>query len=266
MGNISNLIAIGYTEYEAKVYLALLSNNPATGYQISKQAGVPRSMVYEALGRLHARGAVLKTGDQRATLFRPVPPDILLDRYQAEQRNLIQDLQTNLVEIYNASDEERLWSISGSNSVLAYAKQMIENSKNKLLLVLNDTHITTLESAIQSANTLGVDVSAVLTGEGELVGGQIARHPPLESEIQELTDMLVVIVDDHECLIANTKGDTTATITTNRNLVFIANQFIWMELFTQRIYNRLGQDLLIKLDPDDRRIFESLFTSDKTFE
>ena len=33
-------------------HLALLGENPATGYQVSKKAGIPRSMVYEALGRL----------------------------------------------------------------------------------------------------------------------------------------------------------------------------------------------------------------------
>ena len=49
------LAAIGFTEYEAKVYLALLEENPSTGYQLSKLSGVPRSMVYDALRRLHAR-------------------------------------------------------------------------------------------------------------------------------------------------------------------------------------------------------------------
>lgn len=51
----ADLTRIGFTEYEAKVYLALLRENPATGYQLSKSSGVPRSMVYEALGRLHVR-------------------------------------------------------------------------------------------------------------------------------------------------------------------------------------------------------------------
>ena len=74
----SKLSELGFTEYEAKVYLALLDESPATGYQISKQAGVPRSMVYEALGRLKGRGAVLETPDERATLYRPLPPDVLL--------------------------------------------------------------------------------------------------------------------------------------------------------------------------------------------
>jgi Cd2+/Zn2+-exporting ATPase len=54
---LDDLNALGFTEYEAKVYLALLKDHPATGYQLSKQAGIPRSMVYEALGRLDVRGA-----------------------------------------------------------------------------------------------------------------------------------------------------------------------------------------------------------------
>lgn len=53
---LEQLTALGLTEYEARVYLALLTDHPATGYQISKLAGIPRSMVYEALGRLEARG------------------------------------------------------------------------------------------------------------------------------------------------------------------------------------------------------------------
>ena len=48
--------------------------------------------------------------------------------------------------------------------------------------------------------------------------------------------------------------EMTATVTRNPNLVLIARQFVWMELFTQRIYARLGQDLLDRLDPTDRQI------------
>jgi Cd2+/Zn2+-exporting ATPase len=85
----------------------------------------------------------------------------------------------------------------------------------------------------------------------------VARHPPLESQLQGLTGMLVVVVDRDEALIASTDADMFATITSNRNLVLIARQFVWMELFTQRISARLGADLLARLDPEDRKIFDA---------
>jgi Cd2+/Zn2+-exporting ATPase len=42
---LAELTAIGFTEYEARVYLTLLRENPATGYQLGKTSGIPRSMV-----------------------------------------------------------------------------------------------------------------------------------------------------------------------------------------------------------------------------
>ena len=109
----NNLTQIGFTEYEAKVYLALLHESPATGYQLSKKSGVPRSMVYEALGRLAARGAVLETVEGRATLYRPLPPDVLLDRYEEDQQRMMAGLRTGMEKIYQSSDEDKVWSISG---------------------------------------------------------------------------------------------------------------------------------------------------------
>jgi Cd2+/Zn2+-exporting ATPase len=70
--------------------------------------------------------------------------------------------------------------------------------------------------------------------------------------------MLVLVVDRKECLIANTNFEVKATITKNPDLVLIARQFIWMELFTQRIYYQLGDDLIERLEYDDRQIFNSL--------
>src|SRR5512137_3126356 len=125
----NDLMAIGFTEYEARVYLALLGENPATGYQLSKKAGIPRSMVYEALGRLHARGAILRTGDQRATLYRPVPPDLLLDRYAQEQQRLTQTLRASLKALYTSEAEEHIWSISGQSAVMAYALQIVREAR-----------------------------------------------------------------------------------------------------------------------------------------
>ncbi|MBX3080157.1 MAG: TrmB family transcriptional regulator [Anaerolineae bacterium] len=254
----TSLIAVGFTEYEAKIYLELLRDNPATGYQLAKEAGIPRSMVYEALGRLRNRGAVLETLEERATLYRPLPPDVLLDNHAREQQQLMAGLRDGLRQLYQAPDEERLWTISSQQSIYSYALQMIREAKTDLMFVLPDPELGVLRTDVMQAQERGLAISALLTGEGELALTNVARHPPLESEIQRLTGMLMVIADDLEVLIASTGQEMMGTITRNRNLVGVARQFIWMELFTQRVYARLGADLLARLDPADRQIFESL--------
>jgi Cd2+/Zn2+-exporting ATPase len=258
MDLLVKLGAIGFTEYEAKTYLALLRDYPATGYQISKQAGVPRSMVYEALGRLHNRGAVLEAHEGRASLYRPLAPGLLLDQHEREHQRLMAQLRAGLTGMYVQRVEDRVWSISRRRSVLSYATQMIHQAEDELYLVLDDADLEILRSEIVSAAEGGVEINALLTGEAGLPCGRVARHAPLESELQELTDTLMVVADGQEVLIARTDAETQATITRNANLVLIARQFIWMELFAQRIHARLGADLLARLDPTDRAIFDSL--------
>ncbi len=234
MSHLEDLIKIGFTEYEAKVYLSLLSENPSSGYQISKKAGVPRSMVYEALGRLHARGAVLRTEEQRTTIYRPVPPEMLLDRYEQEQHRLIHSLRESLNLLFVAKDEDYIWSLSGYSSVLSYAVQMIQEATQELMLVLPDSVLDALRVEIEASCDRGISISALLTGAGELSIGHITRHPPAESEMQNLTNMLVVVADGKKCMIASADQDMSATITSNPNLVLIAHQFVWMEMFAQR--------------------------------
>jgi sugar-specific transcriptional regulator TrmB len=235
MDLLAGLTAIGFTEYEAKVYVALLRAHPASGYQVSKDAGIPRSMVYEALGRLHARGAVLRTGKERTTLYRPVPPEALLDRYAEEQHHLLKDLRQGMRALYTAQAEAGFWSIAGGPAVLSYAVQMIERAQVELFLVVADMDLEALRPSLVLAGTRGVAVNALLTGHGELGSAHAVRHPAEESELQELQNCLIVVADAHEVLIATTALEVTATITTNPHLVFVTRQFVWQELSVQGV-------------------------------
>jgi Cd2+/Zn2+-exporting ATPase len=257
LDSLSGLGDLGFTEYEGKIYLALLKQNPANGYQLSKRTGVPRSMVYEALGRLHARGAVLKSGDERSIIYRPLPPDELLDRYDRHHQQLISSLRDNLLSLYVAQNEESLWTVSGREASFAYAARMIERAKKEAYLVLDDIALDQLRDEILSASGRGVQIGVLLTGIGELDADQVSYHPPAESELQGLDRLVVVVVDGTECLIADMSQDMTATITTNRNLVLISRQFVWMELFTQRINERVSPALLDQLEESDRKILQS---------
>jgi Cd2+/Zn2+-exporting ATPase len=254
---IDELLSIGFTEYEARVYLALLADHPTTGYQISKDAGIPRSMVYEALGRLEARGAVLKTREEKATLYRPVAPDLLLDRYAQEVTARIESLRSGLAPFFMREDEGRLWNFSGRREALQYAAELIAGARRELMLVLTDADVAELLPLLIAAYGRGVALGVILTGQADEPPGQVVRHPPHETELHGMRETLIVVADEREFLIASGHATASATVTTNHNMVLIARQFIWMELFAQRIFARLGDDLLARLDPEDRRVLHS---------
>ena len=251
---LDKLMALGFTEYEARVYIALLSDYPVTGYQLGKVAGIPRSMVYEALGRLEARGAVLKTAEAKAMLYRPVPPDTLLDRYAEDAARRVAELRADLGPLYSNRDDERVWNFSGRGEVVRHAGELIGRAQRELMLMLSDMDVVSLAAPLRAAHERGVQLGVLLTGTAPFELGQVVRHPPRETELHGMRETLIVVADEREFLIGSGHVVTTATLTTNRNLVLIARQFIWMELFAQRIFARLGPELLERLDPADRQV------------
>src|SRR3546814_7860517 len=60
---LQDLKRLGFTEYEARVYVQLLRQSPATAYEIAKAASVPRPNTYHALEALAKRGAVLPVSE-----------------------------------------------------------------------------------------------------------------------------------------------------------------------------------------------------------
>ncbi len=253
---VNELTQIGFTEYDARVYLALLGDHPATGYQISKDSGVPRSMAYESLARLAARGAVLKSISGKATTYRPLPPEVLMARLQDEHMARVRKLNEGLGNLYAAQPEQGLWNIAGRSSILPYAIELTNAAESELMLVLPDRDVPEIEAALSAAFDRGVQINALMTGSAELGFGQVAYHPPHESELQKLTETLVVVVDERQALIASGAEQLSATVTTNANLVIIARQFIWMEIFAQRVYAQIGPELIARLAPADRRVLE----------
>lgn len=257
MDLLDQLAALGMTEYEAKVYMALLGENPATGYQVSKISGVPRSMVYEALGRLEARGAVLKSVEEKATQYRPVSPALLLDRYEREARERAGRLRAALLPLYTQEETGRLWNFSGRREALAYAVELIDSATYELMLVLTDADVVALYESLARAHARGVALGVILTGDAPFELGQVVRHPKRETELHRMRETVIIVADEREFLIASGHLMTAATVTTNSNMVLIARQFIWMELFAQRIFARLGDDLLERLAPEDRQVLHS---------
>src|SRR5512143_1858096 len=100
---MSNLVGrwmdVGFTEYEAKAYVALLRLGPATGYQVAKESGVPRSMIYESLNKLAARGAVLTQSVGKMVRYAPVPPEQLLSRMRRELEDHVDALSQELKDL-----------------------------------------------------------------------------------------------------------------------------------------------------------------------
>jgi hypothetical protein len=59
-------------------------------------------------------------------------------------------------------------------------------------------------------------------------------------------------------LIADLRGEISATLTANSHMVLIARQFVWMELLTQRLNASGAPDPLAPLPAEERRFLEAI--------
>ena len=244
---------LGFTEYESKTYLSLLRNSPVTGYQISKDAGIPRSMVYEALGRLSNKGAVMSLPLGDTTRYAPVPVDILLDNLRHKYEDALDAAHARLSQEEQRTPLEQVWNIDGRDAIMTRAREMVRTAEKEILISVSDAALLDLISILREAYDRDVKVRLLLSGEAEVGFGEVVRHPRAESALQRTGQSLVLVADGSQCLIGGTGFSETCIWTGNRHVVFIARQFIWQEVFTQKALERLGQEVLTVLSEDERK-------------
>jgi sugar-specific transcriptional regulator TrmB len=255
---IDKLVKIGFSEYEAKAYVALLRESPVTGYQISKLSGVPRSMIYEVLGKLTARGAAMTLRKGDATKYAPVPAAEFLDQLLREQEGLIGSLKDDLTGLASASDLEYVWNIEGHENIIAKAREMIGQAESRVYLALVPATFPALRPALENAVGRGVRVVLYSTGELDLPGGHVVIARAAEETLGQARGLgLILVIDGEEVLIGEwlTATQARASWTSSPLLVFIAEHHLRTDLYLPRILALLGDRALQLIQEEDRELF-----------
>jgi len=255
---IEKLVKIGFSEYEAKAYTALLRKSPVTGYELSKLCGVPRSMIYEVMGKLTARGAAMTLPMGGATKYAPVAAEEFLDQFCREQEELIGSLRESLVTFASAPDLEYVWNIEGHENIMAKATEMIDQAQSRIYLALVPASFPALRLALEEAIERGVRVAIYTTSDLKLPGGQVVvTHIAAETLGQARGLGLILVADGEEVLIAEwlTATHARASWTSNPLLVFIAEHHLRTDLYLPRILSLLGDRALDVIQKEDRELF-----------
>jgi sugar-specific transcriptional regulator TrmB len=263
-GSIDKLVQIGFSEYEAKAYVALLRDSPVTGYQLAKLSGVPRSMIYEVLGKLTARGAAMVLRKEGSTQYAPVPACEFLAQLQREQDALIGALEEELAGLDAVSDLEYVWNIEGHESVMSKAREMIDQAHERIYLSLLPATFPALEEALQRAIGRGVRAVVYSTDELALPGGRVVANP-MPDEVQERVGGLwmVLVVDAAQVLVGELLDENRARAswTGSPLFVFIAEHHLRTDLYLPRVLSLLGEGALGLIQEEDRELFACAFES-----
>src|SRR5947208_2753417 len=95
-GLVEHLQRIGFTQYEARVYLTLARAGALNGNEISLASEVPSSKTYETLRKLMQKGAVAVFAEEAGTKYVAVPPSQLIERYRESMNHTLDYLDLEL--------------------------------------------------------------------------------------------------------------------------------------------------------------------------
>src|SRR5580700_3036594 len=141
------LTELGFSQYEARTYTGLIGREPMTGYAIAKETLVPQPKVYETLGRLVERGAVMQVSGSPAK-FVAVPPTRVLSELERtfRQRLATVELEVSRMRRESADAHElRLYKESSSwITIVNTANDLISGASERIYVSGHGTYLDAL--------------------------------------------------------------------------------------------------------------------------
>lgn len=256
------LKSFGFTTNEAKAYLSLLQNNPATGYEVSGNSGIPRSAIYEILKRLENTGMV-STVDTNPTRYIPLPPDHF---YEILENNFTSNLDTLKEALSNVNIEIEagdLWNIRGYDNMIDRARNIVRSAKKSVYLSIWDREFDKLHADLIDAEKRGVDIVIFSFCEIDADLGRIFSYNLDSERLQNVWNSKILMVADREsALLGGVEVLPTNKVawTKNAAIVAIALNYIILDLtlFGQRYELEMGDVIMGMLDGEIRNLDDLL--------
>lgn len=170
------LKGLGLTDYEISVYIALLHLGPSPASEISQKSNVPHSKIYEVLGRLDEKGFIQVRKDDiqhKANTYSALAPNeavqSTLQSIERELKDFAQIIVDELTPVYEQSGEpeyHQVTLISGTKNLLAKVYELLDNSKDKVLVTfpfITEELITFFKPAMQMLLKRGVNLRVLIS-------------------------------------------------------------------------------------------------------
>ena len=153
---------LGFSEYEARAYRALLQHNPVTGYELAKVSGIPRPNIYPVLQKLEERGATVRIeSEEETTRYAPVPPAEFLERMGTHFQETLGTAKQALRELTQPAEQTYMWNVQGYDNMLSHARSLVDKSDEQLLVAIWPDEAGLLVNQVDAAVARGVDVTTL---------------------------------------------------------------------------------------------------------
>ena len=243
---VERLGELGMSAYEAKAYLALVAaGKPLNGYEVAKNSGVPRSTVYETLGKLVVRGAAFEARTVTGSLsYLPLPTSSLLDRMSRDFDDSLHALRSELPSIAAPQQAHLLHNLTDYDALLERCADVIRESRRELFVSIWPEELERLGPLLRDAEQRGVDVTILVFGEDLEPIGHTYRHDhsPPQFVLDYLGYRLFVISgDNRQAVIGGAQdNDGWGVYTDNPAVVLLSIEYVRHDIAMQLLGAQFG--------------------------
>ncbi|HSP31686.1 MAG TPA: helix-turn-helix domain-containing protein [Halomonas sp.] len=243
-----DLQQLGFTDYESRVYLALLQSAPATAYEISKNNALMRPNVYSALESLERKNAVQRVNHDPVR-FVPISPQIMLDRISRTVEERCSSLQYRLDKMKEIEKTQYVWTVNAVKEARVQIREIIANAKHHIWIKAHHAELEPHVDELRNAAGRGVSILLVLFGGSDDLklfrfpeNTVVYAHEGNGTVVGLARDLITLTADFQQALIMHMK-DEAGAYTQSEPVVNLADSLIRHEVYLAEIFNYFGGEL-----------------------
>ncbi|WP_209630164.1 helix-turn-helix domain-containing protein [Methanofollis sp. W23] len=205
---VACLKAIGWNEYEARTYVALIGMGEGTARMISELSGVPRGKIYHVLNALVRKG-YLDVQHGTPTRYAAVAPEEVLGAIRDDfNRNLNQAVDA-LKRIGSEYPHRSLiWSLHSEWAIKNRVRQMIGHAEHEIIVLSAYPEYLRQFTSVLKEAAKRCDLSVIVDDRRKFTGMRLPIH-----EVPEAHQKIIEnYVTDYTADEFTVKGDLTLVI------------------------------------------------------
>ncbi|HKK26594.1 MAG TPA: helix-turn-helix domain-containing protein [Gemmatimonadota bacterium] len=254
------LVDLGFSEYEARAYTALVEGGSMNGYELARASGIPRANVYGVAAKLVERGAAHRVDTPEGTRYRAVTPAALVRKVGDLQRRTLGRARRALSRLRPREEPPAVLNLEG-DEVLSRAREVIDGARRRLEVGIQPAEAGMLAESLRAASERGVGILTLCMERcpTECGGcqGDIHRY---DLSADRDGRWLLIVADGRTALVGALGPDTPRGVLTEEPLLRgLISSYIARSLTLATLADAGGKELLSLLTEPVRRVLDPLY-------
>lgn len=242
---ITALGALGFSQYEARAYCALLAGGAMNGNEVARASGVPSPKIYETLVRLVEKGAVL-SAQEEPVRYAARPWEEVSGALRTRLEGAAQTVTDGLASLARPTAPGTIWSLPDREAVLSMAERLIVSAGQMIFAAIWDAEITVLGPALEAAARRGCRVHLALYGTARLEGlvaYDLTACGRSAMERMAGRRLMTLVADGREAIVAEFHPDDSveAVRTDNPVIGLLATEYVKADVLGRLLIDDMGE-------------------------